>query len=76
MPCQECLLKDENIDSLVFWMEDLLRLARELQKDLMRFYHPDKGWPPHISALLGETDYDTVLKQARSKMTTGAETSI
>lgn len=55
----------EQLDSLVFWMDDLLRLARELQTDLKRFYEPIKGWPSHIEALEGQTDYDAVLESAR-----------
>ena len=55
----------EQVDSLVFWMSDLLRLARELQKDLKRCYEPIKGWPPHIQALEGYTDYDASLKDAK-----------
>jgi hypothetical protein len=53
------------IDSLVFWMDELLKLARELQGDLKRFYEPIKGWPPHIEALEGQTDFDTVLEAGR-----------
>lgn len=53
------------IENLVFWMDELLRLARELQKDLKRFYEPIKGWPPHIEALEGLTDFDTVLESGK-----------
>lgn len=53
------------IDSLLFWMEDLLKLARELQRDLKRFYVPEKGWPAHIQALEGHTDYDQVIQNAK-----------
>lgn len=55
----------DQIDSLEFWMSDLLKLAHELQKDLKRFYEPLKGWPPHIQKLEGHTDYDSVLDHAR-----------
>lgn len=55
----------DEIDSLVFWMDELLRLARELQSDLKNYYEPVKGWPPHINALEGDTDYDTVLKNGK-----------
>lgn len=54
-------------DSLIFWMEDLLALARELQRDLKRFYDPQKGWPPHIQALEAPTDYDTILEEAKAR---------
>lgn len=55
----------EQLDSLIFWMEDLLRLARGLQNDLKNFYEPIKGWPPHIEALEGHTDYDSVLENGK-----------
>lgn len=55
----------EQLDSLIFWMDDLLRLARELQIDLKRFYEPIKGWPPHIESLEGQTDYDTALENGK-----------
>lgn len=51
--------------SLAFWSADLLKLARELQKDLKRFYVPEKGWPPHIERLEGTTDFDTVIENAQ-----------
>jgi len=57
----------ETEDSLIFWMEELLALARELQRDLKRFYDPQKGWPPHIEALEGLTDYDAVLEEAKAE---------
>lgn len=55
----------DEVENLVFWMDELLRLARELQKDLKRFYEPIKGWPPHIEALEGKTDFDTVLESGK-----------
>lgn len=48
----------------VFWLEDLLQAALELQKDLKRFYMPEKDWPPHILALEGHTDYHAALDDA------------
>lgn len=58
------LMMQDKVENLVFWMGELLRLARELQKDLKRFYEPIKGWPPHIEALEGDTDFDAVLKSS------------
>ena len=55
----------DKLENLVFWMDELLRLARELQKDLKRFYEPIKGWPPHIEALEGQTDFDAVLESGK-----------
>lgn len=55
----------DKIENLVFWMGELLTLARELQKDLKRFYEPIKGWPSHIEALEGNTDFDTVLESSK-----------
>ena len=55
----------EQMENLIFWMDDLLKLAREVQRDLMRFYIPEKGWPSHIQALISPTDYDTVLINAK-----------
>jgi hypothetical protein len=54
----------KHIDSLVFWMRDLLKLSRELSKDLKRLYEPGYEYPPHIQALEGSTDFDTVLNDA------------
>lgn len=56
----------EMLNSFAFWMHDLLGLARELQKDLKNFYEPIKGWPPHIEALEGLTDYDSVLEGGKA----------
>jgi len=64
---------EDSLESLIFWMEELLALARELQRDLKRFYEPYKGWPPHIEALEGQTDYDTVLEQARAALLAAAK---
>ncbi len=55
----------EQVDSLVYWMDELLRLAKELQKDLKRCYEPVKGWPPHIQKLEGKTDYEAALEEAK-----------
>lgn len=56
---------NDTVKDLIFWMDELLRLARELQKDLKRFYEPIKGWPPHIEALEGDTDFDAVLRSSK-----------
>ena len=64
----------EMLESVVFLMEDLLGAAREIQKDLMRFYVPEKGWPTHIEALMAPTDYDTVLADAKKMLEASAET--
>lgn len=58
----------EMLESVVFWMEELLGAAREVNKDLMRFYYPDKGWPAHINALIAPTDYDVVLADAKKML--------
>lgn len=61
-------MKQSEIDqceALVFSMDNLLRLARELQKDLKRFYEPVKGWPSHIEALEGKTDFDDALESGK-----------
>lgn len=49
---------------VVFWLEDLLETAQELQKDLKRFYIPERDYPPHILALEGYTDYHAALNDA------------
>jgi len=53
------------LESITFWFEELLDLAREINSDLMRFYSPEKGWPPHIQGLIGPTDYDTILSRTK-----------
>jgi len=63
----------EMLETVVFWMEELLVAAREVNKDLMRFYFPDKGWPAHINALIPPTDYDTVLADAKKMLRVAKE---
>ena len=68
--CPQCVIEDRDallneLESMVFWMEDLLNLAREINRDLMRFYEPIKGWPAHIERLLAPTDHDTALAKAK-----------
>ncbi|GAF76751.1 unnamed protein product [marine sediment metagenome] len=59
------MMDGQSVETLAFWFEDLLKAARCVQEDLMRFYEPDKGWPPHIMALMAPADYDTVLANAK-----------
>jgi len=53
------------LESVTFWMDDLLKLARVLNEDLMKFYVPKKGeeWPSRY--IMGITNYDRVLKHTR-----------
>lgn len=68
--CPICLIKErdalrDELESMIFWTDDLLTLAREINRDLMQFYEPIKGWPPHIERLLAPTDHDSVLAEAK-----------
>lgn len=60
--------KAQRLENLISWMSDLLRTAHEVQKNLMRFYIPEKGWSPHIESLIPPTDYDAVLAEAKKML--------
>ena len=57
-------VNEKAILDLVFWLEDLLTLARELQQELKKHYDHDEGWPHYIKRLEGmATDYGIVLRR-------------
>lgn len=57
---------------LLFWMADqdegLLSLTAELRDDLMRFYEPEKGWPPHIESARNLGDFEQAVSIARAAL--------
>jgi hypothetical protein len=55
-------------EDALFWREEAQNRIVELRDDLMRFYEPEKGWPPHIATVTDLGDYEEAALQLRAAL--------